>query len=146
MNDVPKRSGGGNRGQAAYGVVVADNDHRVRAAMVELVSDHPGLHLVGEAVDGRLAAALCRRFRAAVAVVDVRMPHGGDVAIDAIRVACPSTVVVVYTTLADRRTRKRMLDAGAAAVIVKGSDANVADELYALAESSSASTDVTGTD
>ncbi len=116
----------------SIGVVIADNDHHIRAALAELVQGHPRLHLVGEALDGLEAAALCGKHLVHVALVDVRMPHGGAEAVTAIKTACEHTIVVGYTTLTDRRTRERLIDAGAAAVIAKGSGIDLGDEIVRL--------------
>lgn len=116
----------------SIGVVIADNDHNVRRALVDLINDHPRLHLVGEAMDGLEAAALCAKHKVHVALVDVRMPHGGVEAVTAIKAACDDTIVAGYTTLADRRTRERLLDAGAAAVFAKGGGLDLGDEIVNL--------------
>jgi DNA-binding NarL/FixJ family response regulator len=117
----------------SFGVVIADNDHSIRRALADLIADHPRLHLVGEAMDGLRAAELCAEHLARIAVIDVRMPHGGAEAVQAIKAAHPSTIVAAFTTLSDRRTRERLFDAGAAAVFVKGGDFDLGDELVALA-------------
>ena len=116
----------------SFGVVVADNDDDIRRALADLIDDHPRLHLLGQAMDGLAAAELCARHTAHLAVIDVRMPHGGADAVVAIRAACPVTIVAAYTTLGDRRTRERLLAAGAAAVFVKGGAHDLGDELAAL--------------
>ena len=120
-------------GSESYRVVVADNDDDVRRALAELIDEHPLLHLVGEAVDGLRAADLCAEHLAHLAIVDVRMPHGGVQAVEAIRAGCPTTVVVAFTTLADGRTRRKLLRAGAAGVFVKGGSYDLVEELVALA-------------
>jgi DNA-binding NarL/FixJ family response regulator len=116
-------------------VVVADDDIGVRDALADLVADHPNLELVGLASDGHGVAALCAERQPHLAVVDVMMPGGGAEAIAAIRGVSPSTAVVIYTARGDRRTRQRMLDAGAAAVVVKGDGADVATVLVGIGRS-----------
>jgi DNA-binding NarL/FixJ family response regulator len=117
-------------------VVIADDDAMVRDALAGLLGDHHDLRVVGLAGSGVAAAALCGLHRPTLAVVDVMMPDGGDVAIRAIRDSSPATVVTVYTARSDRRTRERMLAAGATAVFTKGGAADLADELAALARRS----------
>ncbi|MGK0274034.1 MAG: DNA-binding NarL/FixJ family response regulator [Ilumatobacter sp.] len=118
---------------STYGVVIADNDNNVRQALADLINDHPRLHLVGEAMDGLEAAALCAQHVVHVALVDVRMPHGGADAVTAIKAANPDTIVAGYTTLNDRRTRERLLEAGATAVFAKGGGLDIGDEIVHLA-------------
>lgn len=115
-----------------FGVVIADNDDNIRHALVDLINDDPRLRLVGEALDGLQAARLCGEHSAHVALVDVRMPHGGAEAVEAIKAASPCTIVAGYTTLTDRRTCRRLLAAGAAAVFAKGGGLDLGDEIVNL--------------
>jgi DNA-binding NarL/FixJ family response regulator len=119
--------------EMTIGVVIADNDHNVRTALADLITDHPRLHLVGQAKDGLEAAELCAQHLVHVALVDVRMPHGGADAVAAIKAASSGTAVAGYTTLNDRRTRERLIDAGAAAVFAKGGGLDLGDEIADLA-------------
>lgn len=132
MNDVLRKHLPVDTAPESFGVVVADNDHHIRGALADLIHDHPRLHLVGTAVDGVEAARLCGEHRAHLAVIDVRMPFGGAHAVDLIKAASPSTVVAAYTTLTDRRTRQRLLEAGAVAVFHKGGGYDLGDEFAAL--------------
>lgn len=120
-------------GFGAHDVVVADNDASVRRAIGVLVGDHPGLRLVGEATDGLVAAELCGRLHPRLALVDIRMPHGGAEAVAAILLASPATSVVGYTSMVSRRAHRHLLDAGAVAVLVKGGSVDLADELVGIA-------------
>lgn len=115
-----------------FGVVIADDDPDLREALAGLIDQHPLMHVIGSAPDGRVAAALCGELGADLAVVDVRMPHGGVEAVDAIRTANSTTVVAVYTALADRRTRQSLFSAGAASIMLKGGRGELGDELAAL--------------
>lgn len=133
MSDVISSSRtDGPQGTPSFGVVIADNDDDVRGALADLIHDHPVLRLIGQARDGLEAAALCAKHVVHLAVIDVRMPHGGAEAVLAIKEASPSTIVAAYTTQTDRRTRERMLEAGATAVFAKGGGLDLADELAAL--------------
>jgi DNA-binding NarL/FixJ family response regulator len=55
-------------------VVVADDQHLVRTGLRSILSTEPDLLVVGEAPDGRAAAALAREQRADVVLMDVQMP------------------------------------------------------------------------
>ena len=61
----------------SIGVLVADDEPEVRAALAELIEAEPGLRLVGTARDAEEAVELAGRSRPDVALVDVRMPGGG---------------------------------------------------------------------
>jgi DNA-binding NarL/FixJ family response regulator len=117
---------------ALAGVVIADDDSQVRSALTALLDGYEGLEVVGVADSGPGAADLCARLRPSLAVVDVMMPGGGEAAITAILLASAETLVAVYTARADRRTRERMLSAGATAVFAKGGPLDLAHELRAL--------------
>lgn len=113
-------------------VVIADDDARVRRALADLLGDDGRLSVVGLAGSGSAAARLCAVHQPTLAVVDVVMPDGGEAAIAAIRERSAATQVVVYTARSDRRTRERMLAAGAVAVLAKGGPADLAQALAAL--------------
>ncbi len=122
-----------------FDVVIADDDANIRSALNGLLSDHPQLRVAGMAADGLEAADLCRDLRPQLAVVDVLMPAGGVVAIAAIRAVSPETIIVGYTAQADRRTRARLVEAGAAAVLAKGGGIDLPATLLSLVEERDAS-------
>lgn len=132
MNSAAQPTNTADQPASSFGVVVADNDRRIRAALSDIIHDHPQLHLLGAAADGKGAAELCGEHDAHLAVIDVRMPHGGVHAIDLIKVSSPATIIAAYTTLSDRRTRQRLLDAGASAVFHKGGGDDLGDEFASL--------------
>ena len=113
-------------------VVIADDNPDVRDALSTLIEDHPHLTVVGVAETGDDAAELCARHHPELAVVDVAMPTGGAAAVRAIHAVRPRTIVAAYTAHADRRTRARLLEAGAARVFAKGSPVDLAEELHQL--------------
>lgn len=57
-------------------VVVADDQHLVRAGFRALLDNEPDIVVVGEAATGREAVALARREKPDVMLVDIRMPDG----------------------------------------------------------------------
>ena len=118
---------------SASTIVIADDDHGVREALSALIVAHPDLELIGVGASGFQAVELCASLRPAVAIVDVMMPGGGPVAVAGIRQASPLTAVVVYTARSDRRTKERMLAAGATLVVVKGRGDDLASEVARVA-------------
>lgn len=121
-------------GRRVHRVVIADDDPTVRAALRDLLDDHPSLSVVASAASGAAVTALCGELVPDAAIVDVMMPDGGAVAVAAILAVSPSTIVVAYTALGDRRTREQLLTAGAAEVLVKGRSRDVAASLCELFE------------
>jgi DNA-binding NarL/FixJ family response regulator len=76
--------------------------------------------VVGEAVDGYQAAALCRRLRPDVVLVDVRMPGlDGLAAAGAIRRACPGTRIIMLATGEDSDDLSRARTLGVAGCVPK---------------------------
>jgi DNA-binding NarL/FixJ family response regulator len=82
-------------------VVVADDQDIVRTGLRMILDAQPGIHVVGEAADGREAVAVARRLRPDVCLFDIRMPLLDG--IEATRqlagadVADPLAVVVITT-------------------------------------------------
>lgn len=118
--------------EAGFSVVVADDDELVVEALSELIEDHPDFWLAGAGCDGQQAADLCATHSPDLVVLDVGMPLGGVEGLEAVLAASPASTVVFYTAQADRRTRQRLTDAGAAAVFAKGAPIDLVGELHAL--------------
>ena len=55
-------------------VVVADDQEIVRTGLRMILDAQPGIHVVGEAVNGQRAVELARRLRPDVCLFDIRMP------------------------------------------------------------------------
>ena len=101
-------------------VVIADDDHRVGSAVAGLLDQEPDFRVVGEAADGDEAVTVARDLRAALVLIDVRMPGGGP---DLVRrlVALPHRPVVAgLSAQADPATWMRVLAAGGSAYLLKG--------------------------
>ena len=110
-------------------VLLADDDERVRAAVVALLAPEPDLTVVAQAADGVQAVAAARQSGAQLVLADVRMPHGGP---DVVRrlVSLPHRPVVIgLSAQADATTWMRLLSAGASGYLLKGM---VSDELAPL--------------
>jgi len=101
-------------------VLVADDDTKVRQALVALVSSQESLQLVGAAADAQEAIELARRHRPDVAVIDVEMPRGGGArAVTEVLWHSPRTRVIALSGFADRERVMEMLDNGAIGYMVK---------------------------
>ena len=102
-------------------VVVADDDHRVGAALVGLLGQEPDFRVVGQVANGDDAVTAAHEHRAALVLTDVRMPGGGP---DLVRrlVALPHRPVVAgLSAQTDPTTWMRVLAAGGSAYLLKGS-------------------------
>ena len=101
-------------------VVVADDDHRVGAALAGLLDQEPDFRVVGRAVNGDEAVTAAREHHAALVLTDVRMPGGGPELVQRL-VALPHRPVVAgLSAQADPATWTRMMAAGGSAYLLKG--------------------------
>jgi two-component system, NarL family, response regulator DevR len=106
-------------------ILIADDHEVVRIGLAALLARQEGFEVVGEAGSGREAAALARRLRPDVAVLDIRMPDGsGTDACRTITDELPDTQVVMLTSYADEEALFDSIAAGASGYVLKriGSD------------------------
>jgi DNA-binding NarL/FixJ family response regulator len=104
-------------------VVVADDHPLTRGMLKEVLSQQPGLEVVGEAEDGQGVLDLCRRLRPEVVLVEARMPKmDGIEATQRIKVEFPGILVLVMNTLEAPNQLLEALKAGAAGYFLKSSE------------------------
>ncbi len=112
-------------------VVLAEDDHLVRAGIGMVVSAEPDIEVVGEAADGVGALLLVEELQPDVVVMDVRMPGLDGVEatrrITADHPAYPdvATRVLVLTTFAEDDVVYGALRAGAQGFLLKQSPADL---------------------
>jgi PAS domain S-box-containing protein len=106
--------------QAAIRVLIAEDEDSLRAAIHDLVDGEPDLEIVGAAASADETIALAGQTRPDVALVDVRMPGGGQVAVRGIREQSPWTQILALSAYADRTRVIEMLQAGVVGYLVKG--------------------------
>ena len=80
---------------AVIKAVVADDDARVRSALIDLLRTDGRFAVVDELADGSTLVEAVRRTGADVVLLDVRMPEGGAAAARALREAGAVTVVAI---------------------------------------------------
>jgi two-component system, NarL family, nitrate/nitrite response regulator NarL len=120
-------SGDGGAGvpRPSVDVIVVDDHPLFSRGLALLLPQVSGgsVRVVGTTDDASAAAALARRTRADVAVVDVQMPPpGGSRAIAAVRRAQPLVRVVAISGLADAHAATEALRAGAVGFLPKSVD------------------------
>lgn len=80
-------------------VVIADDQHLVRAGFAMILGEEPDLEVVGEAADGLAAIELVQRLAPEVVLMDIRMPHlDGLEALRRLVAGGSSARVIVLTT------------------------------------------------
>jgi DNA-binding NarL/FixJ family response regulator len=110
---------------ATIRVLIADDQELVRTGFRLILSDLPGITVVGDAADGRAAVELTNRLRPHVVLMDIRMPVIDGLAATRALVAdpvCPSRIVIL-TTFDDDEFVYAAIDAGASGYLLKDAPA-----------------------
>lgn len=101
-------------------VLIADDDHLMRAGLAELLTIDPGIEIVGQAATGRDAVAQARRLAPDVVLMDVRMPDlDGIAATRELLAASPDVKVLILTTFEQDDYVFGGLRAGASGFLLK---------------------------
>jgi DNA-binding NarL/FixJ family response regulator len=101
-------------------VLIADDDHLMRAGLIELLSGDPSIDVVGEASTGHEAIERTRRLDPDVVLMDVRMPDlDGIEATRELTGAAPRTRVLILTTFEQDDYIFGALRAGASGFLLK---------------------------
>lgn len=101
-------------------VLIADDDHLMRAGLVELLTVDTSIEIVGQADTGRAAVEQTIRTAPDVVLMDVRMPDGDG--IDATRqlaLAAPAARILILTTFEQDDYVFNALRAGASGFLLK---------------------------
>jgi two-component system response regulator NreC len=101
-------------------ILVADNHRIVREAICSRLSREPGLDIVGEAEDGRIAIQLARELNPDLIIMETSMPNlNGIEATRQIINELPDVKVIALSAHWDRRSVCEMLKAGASGYLPK---------------------------
>ena len=101
-------------------VLIADDDHLMRAGLIELLTADPRIEIIGEASTGREAVAQTRRLTPDVVLMDVRMPDlDGIAATRELSRAAPDVKVLILTTFEEDDYIFGALHAGASGFLLK---------------------------
>lgn len=101
-------------------VLIADDDHLMRAGLVELLTADPDIRIAGQAATGRQAVDQARRLAPEVVLMDVRMPDlDGIAATRELAQAAPATRVLILTTFEQDDYIFGALRAGASGFLLK---------------------------
>ncbi|MCF6767680.1 UvrY/SirA/GacA family response regulator transcription factor [Thiotrichales bacterium 19S11-10] len=102
-------------------VLLVDDHDLVRLGIKKLLSDIPGIKIVGEASSGEEAIKQVNSLRPDVVLMDVKMPGiGGLEATRRIVQGQVNTKILVVTVYGDEPYPSRVLQAGAAGYMTKG--------------------------
>jgi DNA-binding NarL/FixJ family response regulator len=107
----------------AVRVLIADDDHLVRAGIVGVLTTATDITVVAEAGDGHEASELAASHRIDVALLDIRMPRlDGIGALRAITRHQPQLPVAMLTTFSDEHLVEAAIDGGARGFLLKSDE------------------------
>jgi DNA-binding NarL/FixJ family response regulator len=110
-------------------VALADDDQRVRGALVDMLEDDGRFDVVGEVTTGDEIVRLAEVVAPDVVLVDVGMPGGGVEAVTRLRGLERPPVVVVVSAEVGRDTVVAHLRAGAQGYIAKNGTGSCLPEM-----------------
>ena len=101
-------------------IMVVDDHGVVRLGVVALLSQQPGLTVVGQAASGEEALALVAELKPDLVIMDVRLPgrNGIDTCRE-IRALYPGTEVIILSSFAEPQTVTGAFMAGAKGYVLK---------------------------
>jgi DNA-binding NarL/FixJ family response regulator len=101
-------------------VLIADDDHLMRAGLAELLAGEPEIEVIGQASTGSEAVERARRLHPDVVLMDVRMPDlDGIQATRALTHAAPRARVLILTTFEQDDYIFGAMRAGASGFLLK---------------------------
>ena len=104
-------------------VIIADDIPILRSGLKAVLSQDSGIHVIGEASNGKEAYELCIRMHPDVVLMDMRMPeYDGGYGIRKIKDNFEDIKVLVLTTFDDKETVDKAVSSGADGYILKEMD------------------------
>ncbi|TMR14689.1 response regulator transcription factor [Nonomuraea turkmeniaca] len=101
-------------------VLIADDDHLMRAGLIELLTADPGIEIAGQAATGREAVEKARLLAPEVVLMDVRMPDlDGIAATRRLSQTAPEVKILILTTFEQDDYIFGALRAGASGFLLK---------------------------
>ena len=101
-------------------VILADDHTILRQGLHYIISQHPGIRVVGEASDGVEALELVQQHAPAVLVCDISMPRMSGIEVARNLAAGQSTTRVIFLTMQDKEEYiMQAVEAGAAGFLPK---------------------------
>jgi DNA-binding NarL/FixJ family response regulator len=94
--------------------VIVDDSTIVRERLFSLLSECPGVRIVGQAGNGREARFVLEELRPEVVILDIRLPEiSGIQLLKEIKAAQPETVVIMLTNYDFEQYREQCMQLGA---------------------------------
>lgn len=101
-------------------IIIADDHEIMREGLRNLINKQPGMEVIAEAEDGRMAVDLVRELTPDVVIMDIAMPVlNGIEATRQIMSDFPNIKIIALSMHSDRRFLANMLGAGASGYLLK---------------------------
>ena len=95
-------------------IFIADDSAVVRERLVEMVSELPGIEIVGQAQGGLEAINAITKLKPDAVILDIRMPGGSGIyVLRCIKKGHVAPVVIMLTSYPYPQYRKKCMDEGA---------------------------------
>ena len=95
-------------------VLLVDDSRIVRERLAALISELPGVVLIGEACNVSEGVKKIRQLRPHIVVLDISMPGGNGIQVlEAVRKRGPAPHIIMLTNFAHEAYRERCLELGA---------------------------------
>jgi DNA-binding NarL/FixJ family response regulator len=119
--------------------LLVDDYASIRKSLRILLKTVPGVEVVGEAEDGRIAMELMHKLLPDIIIMDIRMPvMDGIEATRWITSVFPGAKVIAFTSCAEKSTIREMFEAGASGILLKGcGSVEIISAIKAVAEGKS---------
>ncbi len=106
-------------------VLIAEDHEMVRESLASMLSNHPTIHMVGTACNGREAVEKAKQLEPDVVLMDIKMPNmDGIKACRLLKKAQPDVLVIMLTVMDDESHVIDAITAGASGYILKSMSIN----------------------
>lgn len=103
-------------------VLIAEDHTIVRQGLARLLSDQPGLEVIGQAVNGRDAVEMAEKLNPDIIIMDIAMPKmNGIEASKKIRKLLPRTKILILSMYSHEQYIHELLEAGVSGYLLKDS-------------------------
>jgi DNA-binding NarL/FixJ family response regulator len=103
-------------------VLIAEDHTIVRQGLARLLSDQPGLEVVGQAVNGRDAVEMAEKLNPDIIIMDIAMPKmNGIEASKKIRKLLPKTKILILSMYSHEHYIHELLEVGVSGYLLKDS-------------------------
>jgi len=112
-------------------ILIADDHTIVRQGLARLIEENPGMKVVGEATNGRLAVEQALEIKPEIVVLDIAMPQmNGIEAAKRIRKKLPKTKILILSMYSHEHYIHELLETGISGYLLK--DASGRDIIQAI--------------